>query len=381
MKIQTRAILRILRTYGIANDETPVRAIRIRETIDHESYVQTSFVFDQRKFTLLFGSVVDEDAVDELWPNKTVGAIPLKNPLDTTNYTMPFQGKYVVLLEVPAVGQRLDIYLASLFDPSISRSLWQKHIRAGHVSVNGSVVTSGKATVDDTDDISIDIPEMAHDKAELPVVYEDEDVVAIDKPIGMLTHAKGGIATEQTVADLLRDKTTFGLDSDRPGIVHRLDRDTSGVLIAARNPEAATYLQKQFSSRHARKRYIAVLAGIPKVPEAKIDLPIGRNPLRPSSFRVDPKGKPAQTIYKVLASHNGKSLVELRPYTGRTHQLRVHMAHLGTPIVGDRVYGKADSRLMLHAYELTISLPSGSERTFTSQIPSEFFDNFPEVHM
>lgn len=379
MKIPTRSILRILRAYHIADDSTPVRAIRVRETIDYQSYLQVSFIFEKRKFTLLYGLVVDEDSVDELWPNKPEIAILLKNPLDDTNYTMPFQGKYVVLLEIPATKQRLDLYLSTIFDVSISRSLWQKYITAGYVQVNGVVANLPKTDISETDVISVTIPEVVQEKVDLPIIYEDADVVVVDKPAGMLTHAKGGIPSEQTVADLLRNRTSFGLDTNRPGIVHRLDRDTSGLLIVARHPEAANLLQKQFAHRQVEKTYLAVIEGIPKVSQAKIDLPIGRNPAKPSTFRVDARGKPAQTVYKVLASNEQSSLVELKPRTGRTHQLRVHMAYINTPIVGDRVYGTPDKRLMLHAHKLTLNLPSGEEKTFVVNPPADFLDNFKGV--
>ena len=132
------------------------------------------------------------------------------------------------------------------------------------------------------------------------------------------------------------------------------------MLIAARNQEAAVFLQKQFANRHAKKTYIAVIEGVPKITEAKIDLPIGRNPAKPSTFRVDPKGKSAQTIYKVLATNGAHSLVELRPHTGRTHQLRVHCAAMGWPIVGDNIYGNGprfgEPTLHLHARQISIPL-------------------------
>src|SRR5690606_6293672 len=141
------------------------------------------------------------------------------------------------------------------------------------------------------------------------------------------------------VADFFRRYTTNALDSSRPGIVHRLDRDTSGVIIGARNDETATLLKKQLADRTTKKQYIAVVDGHPKLDTAGIDLPIGRNPSAPSTFRVDPKGKPAITSYEVLKSNEKQSLVKLRPRTGRTHQLRVHAHYIGTPIAGDRVYG------------------------------------------
>lgn len=379
MKISTRSILRILRSYHIANDDTPVRAIRLGEVKDYESYLQVPFVFGKTKFMILFGSSVDEESLSELWPNKPPDTMPLKNPLDESGYVMPFLGKYVMLFQLQPTKQRLDTYLANYFDTTISRSLWQKYISAGYVKVNDEVVTISKTDIDETDSITVTVPIPSTSNSELRVLYEDADVLVIDKPSGILTHAKGGLNTEQTVADIVRDKTTYGLDTDRPGIVHRLDRDTSGVIIVARTPDAATILQKQFADRKTEKTYLAVVSGTPKLTEAKIDLPIGRNPSKPSTFRVDPKGKSAQTSYKVLGVNGAESLVELKPYTGRTHQLRVHMAHIGNPIIGDRVYGKKATRLLLHAYQLRIRLPNGGYKAFTSTLPDEISSLFPEV--
>jgi 23S rRNA pseudouridine1911/1915/1917 synthase len=179
---------------------------------------------------------------------------------------------------------------------------------------------------------------------------------------------------EFTVADFFRRYTSFGRDTNRPGIVHRLDRDTSGVIIGARNEETALLLKKQFADRTTKKEYVAVVTGTPKQHEAIIDLPIGRNPSAPSTFRIDPSGKSAQTKYMVDESGNDLSLVTLLPRTGRTHQLRVHMQYIGTPILGDRVYGtkkKAD-RLYLHAHSLEITLPDGVRTTFTAPTPDSF---------
>ena len=285
-----------------------------------------------------------------------------------------------MMFRIVPTKQRLDIHLSTDFDPSISRSLWQKYIKAGYVSVNQRVVTTPKFEVDETDEIAVKLPEQEQASAELPVLYEDDDVIVVNKPSGLLTHAKGGLSTEPTVAEIIRPKTSFASDTDRPGIVHRLDRDTSGVLIIAKTADAAAHLQQQFAQRTTKKTYLAVTDGVPKLAAAKIDLPIGRNPAAPSTFRVDPNGKPAQTNYQVLAVADTKALIELKPSTGRTHQLRVHMAYLNTPILGDRVYGKPSaSRLMLHAYKLEIPLPSGKQKTFEASIPEEFQQLFPEV--
>ena len=285
-----------------------------------------------------------------------------------------------MMFRIVPTKQRLDIHLSTTFDPSISRSLWQKYVKAGYVSVNQRVVTTPKFEIDETDEIAVKLLEQEQASAELPILYEDDDVMVVNKPSGLLTHAKGGLSTEPTVAEIIRPKTSFASDTDRPGIVHRLDRDTSGVLIIAKTADAATHLQQQFAQRTTKKTYLAVTDGVPKLAAAKIDLPIGRNPSAPSTFRVDPNGKPAQTTYRVLAATDTQALIELKPTTGRTHQLRVHMAHLNTPIVGDRVYSKPNaSRLMLHAHKLEITLPSGERKTFKAAVPEEFQQLFPRV--
>ena len=203
-------------------------------------------------------------------------------------------------------------------------------------------------------------------------------MIVINKPVGVLTHAKGALNEEFTVAEFFRRYTDVGLDTNRPGIIHRLDRDTSGVMIGARNAETAIMLQKQFADRKTKKTYLAITEGAPKNDHARIDLPIGRNPSAPSTFRVDAKGKSAITDYTTLHTDGHHSLLELKPLTGRTHQLRVHMKYINTPIVGDRVYGKEADRLYLHAQRLEITIPSGDRRTFEAPAPQEFTDYFTE---
>lgn len=266
---------------------------------------------------------------------------------------------------------RLDAYLAET-RPEYSRSAWQKLIKQGHVCINGACVDVAKYEVSDDDDITVKLPPVPVQTTELPVLYEDDDVVVINKPVGVLTHAKGTIAEEFTVADFVRPKTSYKSDTNRPGIIHRLDRDTSGVLLCVKNNAAATMLSKQFERRTAKKTYYALTDGVPKQSEANIDVPIGRNPKHPSQFRADINGKSAQTHYIVEADDGSSALVKLQPHTGRTHQLRVHMQHIGTPIRGDRVYGKTANRLYLHAYQLQITLPSGENHIFTAPLPPEF---------
>ena len=379
MKILPRTVLKIARLYKLADDNTPVKALRRLEIQTDKSHVFAEFILNKQHFALLYGSIVDEESIDELWTEKPDNAEILPNPLDPEFIETPFQGKYVIMFKISPTKVRLDIYLSTKFDTTISRSLWQKYIKAGYVSVNNKVATTPKFEVDETDEIALNLPEKEQTDVDLPILYEDDDVIVVNKPSGLLTHAKGGLSDEPTVAEIIRPKTSFATDTDRPGIVHRLDRDTSGLLIITKNPESAAHLQRQFAERTAKKTYIAITDGKPKLNAAKIDLPIGRNPSAPSTFRIDPNGKPAQTTYHVLAENDAQSLIELKPTTGRTHQLRVHLAHLNAPILGDRVYGKSsDCRMMLHAQKLEITLPSGERKVFEAAIPDEFKKFFPE---
>ena len=379
MKILPRTVLKIARLYKLADDNTPVKALRRLEIQTDKSHVFAEFILNKQHFALLYGSIVDEESINELWTEKPDNAEILPNPLDPEFIETPFQGKYVIMFKISPTKVRLDIYLSTKFDTTISRSLWQKYIKAGYVSVNNKVATTPKFEVDETDEIALNLPEKEQTDVDLPILYEDDDVIVVNKPSGLLTHAKGGLSDEPTVAEIIRSKTSFATDTDRPGIVHRLDRDTSGLLIIAKNPESAAHLQRQFAERTAKKTYIAITDGKPKLNAAKIDLPIGRNPSAPSTFRIDPNGKPAQTTYHVLAENDAQSLVELKPTTGRTHQLRVHLTHLNAPILGDRVYGKSsDCRMMLHAQKLEITLPSGERKVFEAAIPDEFKRFFPE---
>ena len=379
MKILPRTVLKIARLYKLADDNTPVKALRRLEIQTDKSHVFADFILNKQHFALLYGSIVDEESIDELWTKKPDNAEILPNPLDPEFIETPFQGKYAIMFKISPTKVRLDIYLSTKFDTTISRSLWQKYIKAGYVSVNNKVATTPKFEVDETDEIALNLPEKEQADVDLPILYEDDDVIVVNKPSGLLTHAKGGLSDEPTVAEIIRPKTSFATDTDRPGIVHRLDRDTSGLLIIAKNPESAAHLQRQFAERTAKKTYIAITDSKPKLNAAKIDLPIGRNPSAPSTFRIDPNGKPAQTTYHVLTENDTQSLVELKPTTGRTHQLRVHLAHLNAPILGDRVYGKSsDCRMMLHAQKLDITLPSGERKVFEAEIPDEFKRFFPE---
>lgn len=382
VKISSSNILDILRRFEVAGDEHMPRHIeRIHYTNTTALNTLISFRFLKRNFVIVF----DEEAVDSeryvteqvQLAHGDVNGTLAKNLTDyPTDYAMRFRERDVYLFEEEAQFQRLDNELSARY-PETSRSTWQKHIKAGHILVNGEVAETPKQPVGKGDDIAINVPPVAnHSDKELPIVYIDDDVIVINKPIGVLSHAKGALNDEFTVADFFRRYTEVGLETNRPGIVHRLDRDTSGIMIGARTEAAATLLQKQFADRRAKKAYYAVLSGHPKNDHARIDLPIGRNPNAPSTFRVDPKGKVAVTNYTILNKNATESLVELRPKTGRTHQLRVHMAYLKTPIVGDRVYGTPSDRLYLHAHSLEVTTPGGTRHTFTAPVPDSFTERF-----
>ena len=379
MKLTSKLIVKALRLYDIADDNTSAKELRSLLINHGEAVSSASFVYNKKRYGVVFGSDIDEDSTDGLWLDLTVGINILTNPLDASTKLAPFFGKFLLLAELQSGKKRLDMLLLDQSTDDITRSQWQKYIKAGCITVDGQVITSPGLEIDETARVEINFPEKSQEVHDVTILYQDEDVVVINKPSGMLTHAKGGIIEEQTVADYAAAFVDDELRGERQGIVHRLDRDTSGVLIIARNAKSLKHLQYQFANRKTAKTYLAFVSGVPKLPEAAIDLPIGRNPSKPSTFRVDAKGKSAHTIYKQLATNGKISLVELKPTTGRTHQLRVHMSYIGTPIVGDVVYGKPAHRLMLHAYSLTILLPSGENKTFTAQVPDLFVDKASEI--
>jgi len=258
---------------------------------------------------------------------------------------------------------RLDIMMKEIYK-SYNRSTLQKFIESGFVTVDGEVVMKPNAKFVKGVKLDLKVPEVMKNADLVPeTIYEDENVLVVNKPSGLLSEAKGEYCPEKTLAD-------YGL------VCHRLDRDTSGVMILAKTEEVQKFLKKQFQARTVHKKYYAVVGGGPlKLTEARIDLPMIRNMKRPTTFLVDANGKEAETFYKVLdVSGDGRrSLVELRPTTGRTHQLRVHMKYLGHPIVGDTVYsGEPADRLYLHAGELEITLPGGIRKVFKVEVPDTF---------
>lgn len=386
MKVTSSDLLAILRRFRIADDGNVPRHIeQVKQSHPSPINQLITFRFNRNYYYVLFDETAHDQSdyiMQQIYTVKSdAEGVIMENPTsELTTYGLPFKGKDAYLFQLVSGKQRLDILLAERH-PEISRSTWQKHIKAGHIAVNGAPAKNAKQDVTEADSIAISIPDNTDFSThELPIIYLDDNVIVVNKPEGVLTHSKGALNDEFTVADFFRRYTTVGLDTNRPGIVHRLDRDTSGVIIGARTPEAFTLLKEQFSARKAKKYYVAITDGIPKQDKAKIDIPIGRNPSAPSTFRADSKGKPAVTDYEVLDTQGKHALVSLYPLTGRTHQLRVHLEHLNTPITGDRVYGKAGDRLYLHAYKLELTTALGERKTFIAPIPTAFETYFPEVY-
>lgn len=271
--------------------------------------------------------------------------------------------------------QRLDQYVVEQY-PELSRSFATRLIEEGKVLLNGNASKPGyKLRPGDNITIDYDVKELEHiPDIDLPVLYEDDDCVVINKPIGVLSHSKGAFNPEATVATWLRNRVK-GLSGSRGGIVHRLDRMTSGVMICAKTPEALRHLQKQFSARNVKKTYYAVVIGSLPHDHAIIDMPLARNPKRPQTFHADLAGKPAQTEYWIREQGKRYALIELQPKTGRTHQLRAHLAQLGHPIIGDSLYGNnPGDRLYLHAERLEITLLNRARRVFEAPLPKAFRD-------
>lgn len=271
-------------------------------------------------------------------------------------------------------SSRLDVFVASQIEDA-SRSFVSTLCDQGKVSINGTVIYKTSTKVHSGDVVRVDYEaSTAQDvpDIDLVIIYEDDDCLVVIKPAGVLTHSKGAFNPEATVSTFIRPKTE-GMNDNRGGIVHRLDRVTSGLLICAKNESALKWLQEQFSERNVEKVYMAVVSGIPERPEAIIDMPIERNPKKPQTFRVGPNGKKAKTQYKIIDSNEKYSLIELKPTTGRTHQLRVHMSEIGHPIVGDVLYGgEAASRTFLHALSIELTLPNKVQKKFTAPLPVEF---------
>ncbi|MBI4234568.1 MAG: RluA family pseudouridine synthase [Chloroflexi bacterium] len=285
------------------------------------------------------------------------------------------------LFTVEGGGVRLDRYLA-LRCPDLSRSRCQGLIRDGLVTVNGASAKAAQR-LRAGDQVVVVVPPPAPlplvaEAAPLHVVYEDQDLLVVDKPGGVPVHPSPGHPAHTLVNFLLaqcRDLSGIG-GVIRPGIVHRLDKDTSGLLVVAKHDAAHLALARQLQTRQVAKSYLALAWGRPHPPEGTVEAPIGRDPRNRKRMAVVPGGRAARTRYQVLRSFSEASVLEAAPETGRTHQIRVHLASIGHPLVGDPLYSRRKTPLVarqfLHAHRLGFRLPStGEYREFTSELPDD----------
>ncbi|MBC7261563.1 MAG: RluA family pseudouridine synthase [Chloroflexi bacterium] len=289
----------------------------------------------------------------------------------------------IITLRVESGGQRVDSYIAKAV-PDLSRSFVQKLLEEGRITIAGRV-PKASYKVEAGDVIAVRVPppepvELQPEEIPLTIVYEDGDIVVVDKPAGMVVHPAHGHYSGTLVNALLaRCPDLEGIGGElRPGIVHRLDKDTSGLLVVAKNDRAYRHLQQQFKQRLVHKTYIALAEGILEATHGIIEAPIGRDPQQRKRMAVLPHGgREACTEYRVVEYFPQHTLVEAEPITGRTHQIRLHFAFIGHPIAGDRVYGFRKQKLplqrqFLHAARLSFTLPgTGQPVEFTSPLPAD----------
>lgn len=279
-------------------------------------------------------------------------------------------------------SERLDVYLSEKLDKT--RSAIKKLVEDKNVTVNGKVEKAGK-TLKEGDEITVILPDpvkldLEAENIPLDIIYQDKDFAIINKPQGMTVHAGNGTHGSTLVNALL-----YHLDSlsgingvIRPGIVHRIDKDTSGLLVVAKNDAAHLSLSEQIKNKTCRRIYRALVEGVVKQNEGTIDTFIGRSDKNRTMMAVKPEGRRAITHYKVLKRYKDFTYMEFSLETGRTHQIRVHTKYIGHPIVGDPVYGFKNQKFklngqLLHAYKLELTHPSTGERmTFEAPLPDYF---------
>jgi 23S rRNA pseudouridine1911/1915/1917 synthase len=290
-----------------------------------------------------------------------------------------------IKLEVPGRGRgmRLDRFLASEL-PHFSRSRLQALIREGHVTLNERKARPREILrAEDKICLVEPPPEKIETEPEdifLDILFEDEDLLVINKPAGMVVHPGAGNRSRTLVnAVLAHCQTLSGIGGkERPGIVHRLDKETSGCLVVAKNDSTHHDLSRQFAERTVEKIYLALVAGTMRKAHGVIDANIGRHPKHRQRMAVNSeRGRSARTDYRVVRSGDAISLVECVLHTGRTHQIRVHLHHLGHPVLGDKIYGQQRAskfpRQMLHAWKLGFNHPrDGTRLMFEAPVPADF---------
>ena len=288
---------------------------------------------------------------------------------------------------------RLDKFLVTCL-PEFSRARLQGLIADGFVTVNGVAARKAGQVIEDGDDIEVRIPPpvpsgLVAEDIPLDIIFENDDLIVVNKPAGMVVHpATGHYSGTLVNAVLGYDPDLEGIGGEeRPGLVHRLDKETSGLIVLAKNERAHNWLQEQFRLRQVEKTYLALVDGKPPTPTGRVEAPIGRDPNhRKKMAVVSPgKGREAVSEYKTLESFRNHTLLEFHPHTGRTHQIRLHCQFLGCSIVGDSVYGKRTvtvtiNRHFLHAFRLKIILPNEKQpRTFEADLPEELKNVLDEV--
>lgn len=293
-----------------------------------------------------------------------------------------------IIAEKDDVDKRIDSFLASELD--YTRSYLKKLILDGLVKVNGSSIKPNYK-LKEGDSVDVNIPEaeeidLSPENIPLDIIYEDDDIIVINKPQGMVVHpAPGNYSGTLVNALLYHCKNLSGINGElRPGIVHRLDKDTSGVMVVAKNDKAHLDLSNQIKERTILKKYIAIVEGVIKDDEGSIEAPIGRDHVERKKMAVTEDGRYALTLYKVLERYKNNSLIEATIKTGRTHQIRVHMSYIGHPIVGDEVYGYKKQRFnllgqALHSKLLGLVHPSKKiYMEFEAPIP-EYFERLINI--
>jgi 23S rRNA pseudouridine1911/1915/1917 synthase len=279
--------------------------------------------------------------------------------------------------------QRLDKFLVTVL-PDFSRSRLQALIRAGLVTIDGQIARKAGQMLENGSLVQVRVPppepsDLSPEAIPLDIVFENADLLVVNKQAGMVVHPAAGHSSGTLVhAALAHAPHIKGVGGEqRPGVVHRLDKDTSGLILLAKNDAAHHWLQNQFRARQVEKMYLALVDGHPPTPRGRVEAAIGRDPAQRKKMAVLPagKGRAAFTEYHTLQSFPAHTLLEVHPLTGRTHQIRLHLAFLGCPVVGDTVYGRAHpsqplARYFLHAARLTIRLPGEVvPRTFEAPLP------------
>ncbi len=282
-------------------------------------------------------------------------------------------------------GERVDVVLARR--AHVTRALAQRALRSGAVTVAGTTVRpshrleAGERVTGELPDPAVAPPEA--EDIPIEVRYDDDRVLVVSKPAGLVTHPARGHDTGTLVNALLAlgvplSGTAAG--STRPGIVHRLDKDTSGLLLIAKDDEAQSSMVDALRRREIKRSYLALVRGVPSARSGTVDAPVGRHPTRRTRMAVVPDGRPSVTHYRTIASADGATLLDVTLETGRTHQIRVHMAHLGHPVLGDRTYGGYSDKLarlgltrpFLHAYRIAFpASDSGREVVVTDPLPDD----------